>query len=206
MKYIDLTCPIPAGTAVLRRDMPITQEDGKKYTAVVYDFSHDSMLGTYIDFPGHIESTDDGQDAASWPLEKLYRVESTVIHLNRTDGSGAVSAEELAAACPGPIAGGGLIINALGNRRFDAIEERSVYLDSGAVSWIIDQNIHLFVSDTYESPALHGVFGPLFAAGIATVCSPVNLHQLTAPTVKLTALPARFVGVTQLPCRLLAEV
>ena len=206
MKYIDLTFPMPAETAAFRRDMPITQADGEKYIAVVYDFSHDSMQGTYIDFPGHIEATNDGLDASTWPPEKLFRVETTVIHLDRLDRSGAVTADELAAACPEPGSGGGLIVNALGSRRFDEIEERSVYLDTTAVSWIVDQGIHLFVSDIYESQPLHGVFGPLFAAGIATVCSPINLHRLTRSTVRLTALPARFDGVTQLPCRLLAEV
>ncbi|MCK5879995.1 MAG: cyclase family protein [Holophagae bacterium] len=206
MKYIDLTCPVSAGDAAVCRERLIVQRDGEQYSARVYDFAYESKTGTYIDFPGHIESTDDGLGASSWPLEKLFRVETTVIHLDKPDRSGAVTADELASACSVPVSGGGLIINALGNRRFDEVEERSVYLDSSAVSWIVQQGIHLFVSDIYESQALHGVFSSLFAVGIATVCSPVNLHLLDRSTLKLTALSPCFDGVTQLPCRLVAEM
>ena len=99
-----------------------------------------------------------------------------------------------------------LVINALGAARFDEIEERSVYLELDAVEWIIASGVQLVVADVYESRALHGVFPALFAAGIATVCCPVNLHQLITPEVRLTVLPVRFPGVTQLPCRVVAEV
>ena len=34
----------------------------------------------------------------------------------------------------------------------------------------------------------------------------VNLDRLTKPYVKLTALPIRLQGVTQLPCRVIAEM
>ena len=58
------------------------------YTAVVYDFAHDSMVGTYLDLPGHIIETDDGQDAATQPLERFYRLQASVLHLCREDGRG----------------------------------------------------------------------------------------------------------------------
>ncbi|MDA0746669.1 MAG: cyclase family protein [bacterium] len=175
------------------------------YTGMIYHFQHDSMLGTYIDFPGHIKETDDGLDAATYPLEKLYRTRATILHLDRTDGSGAVTAAELESACPGPV-GNALVINALGKRRFDDIEERSVYLTTDAVQWIVQTGIHLLVSDIYESQELHGVFPALFKNNIATVCYPINLHRLTVPHVTLTVLPVRFPTITQLPCRIVAEV
>jgi len=50
------------------------------------------------------------------------------------------------------------------------------------------------------------VFLDLFGAGITTVCLPVNLSALTTPYVRLTALPVRFETVTQLPCRVVAEL
>jgi kynurenine formamidase len=129
-----------------------------------------------------------------------------VIHLDRSDGSGSVSAEELQCVCP-PLTGcGAMIVNALGPRRFDDIVERSVYLGTDAVEWICGTGIHLLVSDIYESPPLHGVFPKLFAAHILTVCYPINLHLLTQPRVRLWALPMRIPGVNQLPCRALAEM
>ncbi|MCC7300899.1 MAG: cyclase family protein [Verrucomicrobia bacterium] len=206
-QLIDLTRVIPDdAVAVTGQDLYITPEKGRPYTAHLHNFHHGSMIGTYIDFPGHIQETDDGLDSSSWPLDRLFRVDTTVIHLDKPNRSGPVTADELFSACPRPVSGGGLIINALGTRAPNDIEYRSVYLDSSASAWIVEQGIHLLVSDIYESQTLHGVFGDFFEAGIATVCHPANLHLLTKPTVKLTALPACFAGVTQLPCRLVAEM
>lgn len=210
MKLVDLTLRIPPAAAgkarVVTGIKQIRQADGVTYDAVVYDFAHDSMTGTYLDFPGHIRDTDDGANAANYPLAKLFRVETSVIHLDRADGSGAVTAAELTAACPAPGIGGGLVVNALGARRFDDIRHRSVWLSSDAVQWIAEQGVHLLVSDIYESPGLHGVFGDLFRRHVLTVCLPVNLHLLTSPRVRLTVLCPAFENVTQLPCRVVAEV
>ena len=209
MTVVDLTLRIPlregGKPTSVERDVLIASA-GATYTGVVYDFSFSSMAGTYIDFPGHIRETDDGLDAASYPVDKLLRVDSAVIHLDRASGSGAVSAEELDAACPPCDGVGAIVLNALGARRFDEIEERSVFLGSDAVSWLIDRGIHLFVSDIYESTAIHGVFNDLFGAGISTVCSPVNLQALTDPRAKLSVFCPAFPGVTQIPCRLIAEL
>lgn len=203
---VDLTLAIPAqpadGAAV------VTPEELRiqNYTGMVYHFRHNGMAGTYLDLPGHIKETADGFDAANYPVEKLFRVEATVIRLDRAGGSGAVTAAELEAVCPRPFRGQALVLNALGARRFDAIESRSVWLGRDARRWIINQHIHLLVSDIYESQALEGVFLELFRAGVATVCQPVNLSALVTPYVRLTALPARFETATQLPCRVVAEL
>lgn len=208
MRLIDLTLEIQGPGregGVARVEERHRAGGGTRYTSRVYHFAHDSMAGTYIDFPGHIQETDDGQDSASVPIERLFRVDASVIHLDREDGSGGVSAEALQRACAGPVEGGALIINALGGRRFDEVVFRSVYLEKEAVRWIIDTGVHLLISDIYESQALHGVFYDLFGAGVSTVCCPVNLHLLTAPHGKVTVLPLRVSGVTQLPCRVIAE-
>ncbi|MFH1475991.1 MAG: cyclase family protein [Verrucomicrobiota bacterium] len=206
MALIDLSLPVPVqmpdgSVTAAREELRI-----QNYTGMIYHFRHDSMAGTYIDFPGHIKETTDGFDAANYPFEKLFRVKATVIHLDRAGGSGAVTAMELAAACPKPFRGQALVLNALGVRRFDAIESRSVWLGRDARRWIIERKIHLLVSDIYESQALEGVFLDLFGAGITTVCLPINLAALTTPYVRLTALPLRFETVTQLPCRVVAEL
>lgn len=211
MRVVDLTLIMPESEngqpTALTEERLIRPVAGAPYVARVHHFRHTGMVGTYIDFPGHIVATDDGIDAATCPLARLYRVPAVVIPLDRGDGSGPVSAADLEAAAGGTPAGcGALVVNALGARRFDQIAMRSVFLDASALDWIVGTGIHLLVSDIYESRALHGVFGRLFAAGISTVCCPVNLHELTATHVLLTALPARCTGVRQLPCRLLAEM
>lgn len=219
MQTIDLTLPIatceeeklapdapwrPTETIHTRRWR--IGDGAEAYTARVHYLSHWGMAGTYIDFPGHIVETDDGDDASSVPAEKLFRLEAGVVRLDRASGSGRVSADELAAAGPKPASGQALIVNALGPRRFDEIELRSVYFGSDAVRWIIDTGVHLLVSDIYESDVdPQGVFPALFANGIYTVCCPINLHRISRPVVRVTALPLRVATATQLPCRVVVE-
>ena len=180
---------------------------GINYTGVVFSVTLNSMAGTYLDLPGHIAETDDGIDMAAYPLDKLYRRRAVVIHLNRPDESGAVTAAELQTACPTKIhPGDALIVNALGATPWYGIAKRSVYLDHTAVKWIIDQGVELLVSDIFESRQLEGVFLALFKARIAAVCCAVNLHELDAPEVKLTLLPLPLKNVTQMPCRIIAEL
>ena len=121
--------------------------------------------------------------------------------------AGRIGARELSAACPPGKEAGALILNALGRRRFDDIVERTVYLGKDAVEWIIDAGFHLLVSDVFESNTdPQQVFNMLFARRVATVCCPINLHQIKQPIVRLTALPLRFAQATQLPCRVVVEV
>jgi kynurenine formamidase len=210
MRLIDLTLPAPeeqAGQPTCRLDEWHLKTGPLPYTAMIYHYRHNSMAGTYIDFPGHINETDDGLDAVTYPLERLYRVKAAVIHLKRTSGSGRIGARELAAACPPGKRAGALILNALGRLRFDDIVERSVYLGKAAVEWIIDAGFHLLVSDVFESNTdPQQVFNMLFSRRVSTVCCPINLHQINQPFVKLTALPLRFAKATQLPCRVVVEL
>jgi kynurenine formamidase len=208
MSLVDLTLPMngPGHPRAVARLEMVTIRKSMTYVATKYDFAHDSLQGTYLDFPGHVPATEDGTHADNYPLSKLAGVPAAVLHLDRSDGSGAVSADELQRVCP-PLDGcGAMIVNALGARRFDAIVERSVWLATDAVEWICRTGIHLLVSDIYESQPLHGVFLKLFAAHILTVCYPINLHLLTRPRVRVWALPLRISGVNQLPCRAFAEM
>jgi kynurenine formamidase len=176
------------------------------YQARVHFFTFWGMAGTYIDFPGHIVETDDGQDAASVAAAKLFRVDAAIVRLDRAALPGPVSALDLQAGCALQQPTPGLVINALGSHRFDDIPERSVYLSRDAVQWIVDRGTRLLVADIYESNAdPQDVFRTLFQAGIAVVCYPAALGALTSGRARLTALPLRIPGATQLPCRLLAE-
>ena len=172
----------------------------------MHDFDFWSMAGTYLDFPGHILETDTGIDAATVPIERVFRIPSQVVKLDRPDGSGAVKAEDLARACPKGCSAPGLIVNALGRRRFDEIAERSVYLSRDAVRWIVERGTTLLVSDIYESAAVpQDVFRTLFRADIMTVCCPERLAVIQADEARVTALPIRCRDATQIPCRLVVE-
>lgn len=208
MNVIDLTMPVTLAdktSSIKTEEWKLSGLNGSSYTGIVHEFKYSSMSGTYIDFPGHIKETDDGMDAMNCPVDKFLRIESAVIHLSKESGSGAVSAEELKSACRFEKNIRALVINALGPKRFDEIESRSVFLDDSALDWIISLGIELLVSDIYESPALHGAFLRLFQKRISTVCCPVNLHLLDVPDVKLSCFFIPHESAVQLPCRLIAE-
>ena len=206
MSLIDLSCPFPPGTAekVRIREVPLKSEQ-TAYTGMVYDFSLNSMDGSYIDLPGHIKETDDGRRGDNVPPDPFYRVPCSVIRLNRTNRSGAVSASELEQAFGGKVMTPALMINALGSLEPDEIELRSVWLDSSAVDWIIGSGVRLLVSDIYESPRLEGVFLKLFKAGVSTVCEPRHMSRIRKKTVELTVMFPNIPGMTQIPCRILAD-
>ncbi|NQU42386.1 cyclase family protein [bacterium] len=205
---LDLTLPAPEtnrGWPTTRLEEWPIQSGDHACTGMVYRFDHDSMISTYIDIPGHIKETANGLDASNCPLDRIFRVTAEVVHLDRESGSGGIEAVELGEACHESPLGTALVVNALGRRRFDEIEERSVWFTRSAIQWTIARRIQLLISDVYESyTEPQGVFYDLFKAGVITVCNPVNLDRLPK-SIRITALPLRFPGVTQLPCRLLAE-
>lgn len=211
MRLIDLTMPVPQeenghGTvATEERSIDMGLSSGT-YTAVIHDYRHWSMSGTYIDLPGHIRETDDGQRADGYPLQKLFNLPAAVLRLERYDRPGKIQAQELEDACRGEIEGGALIIHALGERTYyDMTPAATVSLAADTVAWMADRGISLLLSDVYENrQAPEDIFPGLFGAGICTVCCPINLHLLTASRVKLTVLFPRFPGATQLPCRVVA--
>ena len=182
MSIVDLSCAFPeeAVRKIRLREVPLKSAQ-TAYTGMVYDFEFNSMDGSYLDLPGHIRETDDGQRADN------------------------VSAAELEAAFGGRVSTPALMINALGTLEPDQIEQRSVWLDFSALDWMISCGVRLLVSDIFESQALEGVFLKLFQAGISTVCEPRGMSRIRTKTVELTVQFPRFPGLTQIPCRILAE-
>ena len=61
------------------------------------------------------------------------------------------------------------------------------------------------LADGYESRRLEGVFQRLFKAGVSTICLPVNLFELK-DSATVTALFCPVPKMTQIPCRVIAEV
>ena len=208
MSLIDLTLNLDDADdsySILSTPVLLKSFDAE-YTGVIHDFSFSSMAGTYIDFPGHIKETDNGFDAVSYPIEKLYRRKATVIRLYRDSDSGGVTAEELQSAMltdklETPV----LIINALGDKQFDEIDWRTVYLTLDAVEWMCAAGIEVIVSDIYESNDFEGVFLNLFKHDVSTVCFPVNLSELRESTCEVSIFPLKSPQAVQLPCRVIAE-
>ena len=138
-------------------------------------------------------------------MEEYYRVRCSRIRMDRESGSGAVSGPALENAFGGKISTPALMINALGEKDPRQIEERSVYLDDSAVEWIIASGVRLLLSDIYESQALEGVFLKLFSAGVTCVCMPRRMSLVKENEFLLSVIFMNVPGVTQIPCRILAE-
>ena len=206
-RLIDLTCTFPqdAVERIRPKEVPLKSAN-TAYTGMVYDLEVNSMYGSYIDLPGHIKETDDGVRADNVLVEDLYRVPCSVIRLDRTSGSGKITGVDLEQAFGSKVTTPALMINALGELEPYEIERRSVWLDSSAVDWIISCGVRLLVSDVFESQSLEGVFLKLFGAGVSTVCEPRGMSRIQAKQVELTVLFPKIPTLTQIPCRVLAEV
>ena len=207
MTYVDLTANFRGRGEVpeiLPMEVPLKSES-TRYTGIVYALNcRSTMFGSYIDFPGHIKETDDGVTGASVDLADFCGMDCAVIHLDRANTPGGITAEDLEKAYGGVPDSPAVIINALGSVGSFDIPPRSVYLELDAVEWLKKTPCKLLVSDVYESTALYGVFLKLFEAGISTICEPANLHKLPSGKVKLTVHFPK-IPITQLPCTLTAE-
>lgn len=205
MRLIDLTLPIensPAAPAVVSPYTLALQARGQPYTAICYRLAMNGMSGTYVDFPGHIVECDDGRHAGNYPLERLFMLDATVLHLAIPPTGHGVTAEELDAAGVA-VKGKVLIVHALGDKGWMDIDPNAIsWYAPSAIDWIVRQRPEIFISDIYEKrPDQQGIFGELFRRHISTVCCPVNLHELRAPYGKCCIIPLKLPGVMQLPCR-----
>ena len=206
MAYVDLTADFRGRKVlpeIVQREVAL-KSDKTEYTGVVYNISTSTMMGSYIDFPGHIRETDDGVNGANSDLADFTNMSAAVIRFDRAGKPGGITAEDLENAYGGVPDTQAVIINALGSVSSFDIPPRSVYLTLDAVEWLKKTPCKVLVSDIYESTALEGVFLKLFEGGISTVCEPANLHKLPAGKVKLTVHFAK-IPITQLPCTLVAE-
>ena len=117
MAYADLTADFRGRKVepeIVSREVPL-KSDKTEYTGVVYNISTSTMMGSYIDFPGHIKETDDGVNGANCDLADFTGMSATVIQLDRAGEPGGVSAEDLEKACGGVPDTQAVIINALGS-------------------------------------------------------------------------------------------
>ena len=204
MRLVDLTLPIEfSGDGPRREDyfIPLAVQ-GRSFKALCHRFAFDGMSGTYLDYPGHAVETDDGDHAGVCPLERLFMLPTTVIHLDRDPADRVVTAAELEGAGV-EVRGEALIIHALGAKRSSDFTETTIpYFGPDAVEWIASHDIRLFASDIYENRAdLQGIFTELFARGVSCVCQPVNLDRLHETYPRCCVIPARMEGAVQLPCR-----
>ena len=77
MELINLTAPFNRAHIFTER-IPL-KSDRTAYTGMVYHYRHGSMETTYLDLPGHIAETDDGQNAQNFDLLSCYRQKALLL-------------------------------------------------------------------------------------------------------------------------------
>ena len=97
MAVVDLTWDFKGeryAPEIVRKEVFL--KSGKtEYTGVVYNISTSTMMGSYIDFPGHIKETDDGVNGANSDLADFTNMSAAVIRFDRAGEPGGITAEDL---------------------------------------------------------------------------------------------------------------
>ena len=206
MELINLTAPFNRAHIFTER-IPL-KSDRTAYTGMVYHYRHGSMETTYLDLPGHIAETDDGQNAQNFDLLSYYRQKALLLRITPPADEYGITPADLDKALAGREWQKWIVINALGNRADGYQPARKIYLTLEAVDHLIKNGVKLLFSDSWESPRLDGVFLRLFDSGVSAVCNLVNLNKL--PADKEFLLTLNFLpypgGVTQIPATVIAEI
>ena len=199
-KIIDLTNLTIAKYTLRNRIVPLKQADGLEYNGICTDGEFVATSGSYIDFPGHIDITDDQRTAATVDICDYYRQKTFLIR-PEVNADNAITAQALQKAISNmPQDTTMLIINSPAGMG-------KSHLTLEAADAICNLNLRCLISDTYEKAAYEGVFMHLFRGGVACVCIPDNLDQLPEQqsffcSVIFLPIP----GAVQLPCRVIAEL
>ena len=206
MERINLTAPFNNAHIYTER-LPLKSER-TAYTGMVYHFRHGSMETTYLDLPGHIAETDDGQHAANCDLLDFYRRKSMLLRIAAPDGEYGITPEDLEKARAGRPWQEWVVINALGGKPDGYAPARKIYLTLESVDYLVSNGVKVLFSDAWESARLDGVFLKFFAAGVSCVCNIVNMEKLPADrefflTLSFVPYPG---AVTQIPATLIAEI
>ena len=206
MELINLTAPFNSAHIYTER-LPLKSEH-TAYTGMIYHFRHGSMETTYLDLPGHIAETDDGQHAANCDLCNFYRRKAMLLRIDSPDGEFGITPDILEQARNGRPWQEWIVINALGGKPDGYAPKRKIYLTLDSVDYLIENGVKCLLSDAWESPRLDGVFLKFFDAGVSCVCNMVNLDKLPADrefllTLSFVPYPG---AVTQIPATLMAEI
>lgn len=206
-KIIELTCHRRNQYEIIPRIVPLKQADGKEYLGMCTGFSSCSSSGSYIDFPGHIDITDNGVNAGTVNILDYYRQKACLIR-PELNSSGGITAEALQKACQGmPSDVKILIVDGLKLQEDIDPPSGSSYFELETADVLARMNLTCLVADSYEKKNYEGVFYQLFRRGLPCVCAPTKLWLL--PEKEIFTLSVIFLpvpGAMQTPCRLIAEL
>ena len=206
-KIIELTCHRRNQYEIIPRIVPLKQADGKEYLGLCTGFSSCSSSGSYIDFPGHIDITENGVNAGTVDILEYYRRKAYLVR-PELNAAGGITAQALQDACkdmPGDVK----ILIVDGCRLQEDIDPAAgqSYFELETADVLADMHLTCLVADSYEKKNYEGVFYQFFQRGLPCVCAPCKLWLLpekTVFTLSVIFLPVN--GAVQTPCRLIAEL
>ena len=187
--------------------MPLKQADGKEYLGLCTGFSSCSSSGSYIDFPGHIDITDNGEHAGNVDILDFYRQKAYLVR-PELNAEGGITAQALKNACQDmPDDVKILIVDGIRLQEDIDPDAGISYFELETADVLESMHLTCLVADSYEKKNYEGVFYQFFQRGLPCVCAPCKLWLLPEKTVfTLSVIFLPVDGAVQTPCRLIAEL
>ncbi|MGC9317869.1 MAG: cyclase family protein [Armatimonadota bacterium] len=209
MRVIDVTGPISTGMWTYGPPYPdvlveeIEQPDFIEYPTYSWRFELGAQTGTYLETSLHVDR--DGPELIEIPVEDLMMRDAAILRVP-AEADHRIEPEELA-GCGVEVRPGDVVIVATGWdnhwNRPDFVS-RCPWFSYDAMRWILDRDPFIMAGDmprfdSWDDP--QGFFGEFFDQGVLLLAPLVNLGEVRAERVKLTALPLKVVESCAAPCR-----
>ncbi len=209
MRVIDVTGPIATGMWTYGPPYPdvlieeIEQPDFIEHETFSWRFELGAQTGTYLETSLHVDR--DGPELIEVPVEQLVMRDAAILRVP-CEADHRIEPEELQ-ACGVEINPGDVIIVATGwESHWNAPDfvSRCPWFGYEAMRWILDHEPSIMAGDvprfdSWEEP--QGFWPEFFGAGVLLLAPLVNLAEVRADRVKVTALPLKVVESCAAPCR-----
>lgn len=211
-KLIDLTVAInrfPENNAVVVEDVRArTVLAGKERVFRCHRLQFEANSGTHVCFPNHLQGSEAEMPEQPLDMTDFWRVPTTVLHVV-PNASGAVTAQHLKTALGECRVWPHLLVYAVGGAgvKIEAGALRP-WLAGCAADWLLDQPFRTLICNVLEPdnpPLKSGICPRLYEAGRSLVFAVRNGHLLSQQC-RTSILPLCVDGVSQMPCRVLAEI
>lgn len=209
MRVIDVTGTIENGMWSYGPPYPeavieeIPQPDFIEHETFSWRFELGAQTGTYLETSLHV--TREGPALIEVPVEELIWRDAAILRVP-CEADHRIEAEELE-ACGVPVNPGDAVIVATGwDAHWNAPDfvSNCPWFSYGAMRWILDREPFVMCGDMprFDSWADPQGFWPeFFGAGVLLLAPLVNLGEVRADRVKLTALPLKVAESCAAPCR-----
>jgi kynurenine formamidase len=174
-----------------------------------------SQTGTYLETPAHYFGNDRSYLITDVPVEKLYEMNCTIVHLERYFEESEQKKEQ---ACitismlkdvlekDSPCEGSAILLSTGWGAAWEKeyFLDKSPYIKKEAMEYLISLKPYLLGSDFPRWDNIRkseGFFQAFYDANILMLAPCVNLHKISSVRCKLTVLPLKIEGTSCTPCR-----